>query len=357
MIRYGNDIFVIKGGSKLIPILRAIGVTDDVRKAIAPPKPAKHYTKIKTVTFPKSDYNFMMDLLELPETSDGFRYLLVCVDLWSDEFDIEPLKKKDPRTVLSAFKKMLKRPYLNLPYASIATDQGNEFRGAFHDFIFNKNIYHKWAEPGRKTQMSAVESLNGTLGYLFNSYMNQMELNTGSEFVDWSDIVPIVRKDLNEMRKKPDGDPYAIRYFDPPAQEPAFDEGEIVHWALSRPATFTDRKLIGKFREGDRRWSSSAVKIKAVLFYSDKHIPYRYLLNNGQSVSYTEKQLMRANDQDEEQFFAEDIIGKRKNRGKVEYLVKWADFPRSQATWEPRQQLIDDGLQRFIQRFKKRKNG
>lgn len=37
----------------------------------------------------KEDYNFMCDILHLPEDKNGFKYLFVIVDLATDEFDIE----------------------------------------------------------------------------------------------------------------------------------------------------------------------------------------------------------------------------------------------------------------------------
>ena len=301
MFRIGNeDYIIIRGGNNLMPILRKVGVKDDVIDATKPPKKDKYYTRVKNNVFPKQDYNFMADLLELPKTEEGFHYLLVVVDLWSDEFDIEPLKNKEAETVLSAFEKMLKRKHLNFPKGSIATDQGSEFKGVFHDFIYNKGIYHKWAVPGRKTQMSAVESLNRLLGYLFNSYMNQKEIDTGDEYKEWTDIIDIVRKELNKMRKKKDGDPYALRWFNPVVKEPKYKTGEIVHWALSSPSGMTDRKLYGSnFRMGDRRFSQTAVKILKVLYYDNPRVPYRYLLNNDRSASYTENQLKLAKNQDE----------------------------------------------------------
>ena len=38
------------------------------------------------------------------------------------------------------------------------------------------------------------------------------------------------------------------------------------------------------------------------------------------------------------------LIQKRKNKGKIEYLVDWKGFDESDQTWEPRTQLIEDGM-------------
>ena len=55
-------------------------------------KKPKTYTHIKDNIPLKADYNLMADLLFLPQT-EGYKYLLVVVDLATDEFDMEPLKR------------------------------------------------------------------------------------------------------------------------------------------------------------------------------------------------------------------------------------------------------------------------
>ena len=50
------------------------------------------FDSVKDNTFPVHNYNYMMDLLHLPTTKQGFKYLLVAVDLWSDACDFERMK-------------------------------------------------------------------------------------------------------------------------------------------------------------------------------------------------------------------------------------------------------------------------
>ena len=40
-----------------------------------------------------------------------------------------------------------------------------------------------------------------------------------------------------------------------------------------------------------------------------------------------------------DEYVVDELIGKRKHRGVVQYLVKWRQYPRSQATWEPEREL------------------
>ena len=67
------------------------------------------FNKVKDNIPHVKHYNYMADLLQLPETKDGYNYVLVVVDLATDMFDIEPIKNNSATLVLEAFKKMFKR--------------------------------------------------------------------------------------------------------------------------------------------------------------------------------------------------------------------------------------------------------
>jgi hypothetical protein len=104
----------------------------------------------------------MADLIEMPETKNKNKYILVIVDLATNEFDIEPLKNKSAEDVLLGSKKIFKRSYLKVPYASIRTDNGKEFKGVFQTFCNDNNIFHKTNIQNRHTQLANVDSsLNG----------------------------------------------------------------------------------------------------------------------------------------------------------------------------------------------------
>jgi hypothetical protein len=46
-------------------------------------------------------YNEMGDLLQLPTTKEGYKYILSVVDIWSNYFDIEPMKTKTAKSSVS----------------------------------------------------------------------------------------------------------------------------------------------------------------------------------------------------------------------------------------------------------------
>lgn len=319
-----------------------------------PVKKPKVFTKISDVVMQRPDYNFMSDILMLPTTKEKYNQLLVVVDLATHEFDMEPMKSKTPDDVLSAMKKMFKRPYLKMPFSSVATDGGNEFKGDFDKFLKEHKIFHKVAGKGRHTQQSMVESLNKTLGRLFNGYMNTQEEKKNQRFNEWTDIVDSVRKSVNKYRKidkLPD-------IFELPAPsflglKSKFKEGDMVYYQYDIPHDALGKEQpTQNFRMGDYRWSKFAKKIIQVLYMNGK-IPFRYMLEGMPNVSYTEAQLKEANDVSKEtQFEVKKIIDKQVlDNGNINYKVWFKGELKAKAIFIDKKELIKDGLQSFIDEY------
>lgn len=322
-----------------------------------PVKKPKTYDKVKQNIPHEEDYNFMADLLMLPKTSKGNRYLLVVVDLYTDEFDIEPLKTKTPVEVLKAFKNMFKRPYISKPYASVATDQGGEFMGVFHKYLYNNSIFHKRTRKGRHSQLANVERLNRTLGRLLNGYMNAVELRTKKRFNNWDEkrILDIIRVELNKYRKERNIEIMKDFQYEPPytsKKGSKYDVGDIVHVKLDVPKDALGNEHNDEnFRMGDFRFEHFGRKIKRVLNYDTG---YRYLVEGINNASFTDNQLLPSKDKDTK-YEVKKIIGKKKINGKINYLIWWKNYPKKEASYVPRDQLIVDGLKDEIKKFEKKK--
>ena len=310
-------------------ILQELKINETYTK---PPKIKKEFSKVKDNIPLKEDYNFMADILELPQTKKGFQYLLVVVDLATDEFDIEPLKTRDSKTVLTAMKKMFKRKYISKPFASIRTDGGPEFKDEFDKYCYENSILHKLAIPGRHQQMANVERLNRELGRLFNGYMNAIEEETGETFREWIDVVAKVRTMLNDFRKKPEGNPFTDIYEAPDVYiQPKYKEGDIVYRISEKPLDALGRKQpTQNFRAGDYRWDMTPRKIVKVVRYSGK-VPIRYILENLANVAYAEYELKPAKEK-EAMYQVQSVKAKRSVNGVKEILIKWKGYRKP--TWE-----------------------
>ena len=331
-------------------------------------KPHK-YDSVKTNIPDISGLNFGADILFMPHTKKGIKYLLVITDLATNAFDIEPLKNKDSESVLEAFKKIVKRKYVNITKkntTSIRTDAGKEFLSVFDDYLHSKdmNILHSIAIPNRHKQNANVENLNRLLGRLFNGYMNTIEKETGKPFNEWDDIIDKVRDKVNKIRtiktktrkgyiedivrnlkdydfeKKVQNNENENDYpdvFDVVMKNPKFTVGDLVYVKLDYPENALGHKQdTSTFREGDYRWSQVSKKIKKVLLY-DKG--YRYIVNTYENTAFSENELMKSND-DVEKYVIDYLDGKKTMNRKIYYLVKWKGYKKK--TFEPKTELIKD---------------
>jgi hypothetical protein len=298
----------------------------------------------------------MVDLLELPLTKKKNKYLLVCIDLVTHEFDIEPLQNKEASTALEAIKKIFKREYVKLPEYSISTDAGSEFKSVFHKYFYDNNIYHKTAVPNRHSQQGPVEHLNRELGRLLNGYMNQMEENTGTTYREWDTVVNKVRVGLNKIVKK---HPLKSIYIQEVGDidfiaKPKYEVGDIVYYKSDVPLNALGLPQPTKaFRVGDFRFNvKEPKKIINVIHMANKHIPFRYMLEGMNNVSFTESQLMPAKEEEKEsKYVVKKILEKRKYRGKVQYLIWFKKELRKEASWVSRTSLVEDGFLPEIKEF------
>jgi hypothetical protein len=323
----------------------------------------KFYNKVKDNVAPIENKNFMADFLFLPTTKEKYKYLLVVVDLATDEFDMEPMRDKNPENVIQAIELMKKRKYIHLESnegQSLRTDSGTEFRGKFDKWLYNQSILHRRSLPNRHIQTANVERLNGILGKLLNGFMSGQEVKTGKKFKEWTIAVPIIRKRLNQIRKKklPDniyeyiyptwnafekvkstkkeGDIYTLI-------QPKFKKGDLVYVVLETPENALGEKQKGLFRNGDYRLTKEAHKINKILYYHGKPY-YRYMVNGFPNVSYQEAELRKASEQ-EETFKIKDFVGKRKVGNEIQYKVWYKGELKSQAIWQTKDSLVEQGFE------------
>lgn len=318
-----------------------------------PPKKEKVFNKVKDNVPPIEHYNYMSDLLELPTTKKGFKYCLVVVDLASNKFDIEPITNKESQTTLNALKAIFKRKILTKPEMSITTDGGTEFKSVFNKWLEKEEIHHKTARPYRHKQLANVENLNKQLGRLFNGYMNSKEEKTKKVFKEWTEAIPIIRRELNKIREKelPDD------IFDIPPPDikleatPKFKVGDIVYLKLETPEDALGKKQsTSNFRVGDYRFDTAPKEIVKVLIFP-KSPTFRYMLRDINNASFTESELLLAEDENEAEFEVKKVIGKKKVKNKIYYLIWWRGYSKDQATWESRKKLLEDGIGNLIKEY------
>jgi hypothetical protein len=99
----------------------------------------------------------------------------------TDKFDIEPIKNKEPSTVLSAMQKCYKRGIIKKPEYTLKTDSGNEFNGVFAKWLYDENILKKTSLLKRHQTMGNKENLNRQESRMLDLYMNSKEKQSGKK--------------------------------------------------------------------------------------------------------------------------------------------------------------------------------
>ena len=255
------------------------------------------------------------------------------VDLANDEFDIEPLKNHDAKSVLKATEKIFKRGILKMPTASIRTDSGTEFKAEWAQFMKKHDIMHKVSLPDRHKQTGNVERLNRELSRIIMGYLNTKDQENGKVNKEWTHLVPLIRNGLNKIRKKPlpkNWKTMNYPYWDPTEKDdkkvekvekvekeskiqpfkypnfkdepkhgqqkmikPQYKVGDRVHHVIDRPQNASGQKQIGGFRMGDHRFSTNKRAITQVLLFPGNDIPYRYMLEGIKRASYSKHELKK----------------------------------------------------------------
>ena len=291
----------------------------------------------------EKDIYYQADVLYMPE-DDGYKYMLVCVDMFDGTVDAQPIKQVNPENVLKAFKEIFKRKYLNYP-EFITFDKGQEFESEDIVKYFKSNGTNiKYALTGRSRQLANVERANQKIATILFKRMASQELITGETDKHWvKDLKPLIEV-LNEHKRKPLSE--EISPF------PIVDEysgnllkiGQKVRLLLDYPINTTNNaRLGGKFRSSDIRWTPKVYEVDEVLLKPG--FPPMYLTDKD-DVARTKNQLSTVKRNEKEpdakyirgtpEFYqVAQILDKRVQGKKTEYKIRWKGYTEDQATWEP----------------------
>ena len=314
-----------------------------------PPKEPKNITPHTTASKPFATEQ--ADLLYLPD-DNGYKYLLVVVDIATRLTDAEPLKSRSSLVVRNALKKIFQRQIVKQP-KRIEVDAGSEFRDEFEKY-WSKYLTVLRKIAGRHRQQSVVETKNQQIGKILNARMTAEEINNNEVSRSWVDVLPKVIMLINQhfshpAKSPPPNAPIRTNKF----TKDILPEGTPVRTQLDNPKSIDETKLHGKFRTGDIRWG----KVDYITrFYLRPDQPPLYQVGNDPKVAYSRHQLQVVKDDEvkppttgQNKFIVREILEKIKKSNKIFYKVKWND---NSITEEPRTTLIKD-IPDMIKQFEK----
>ena len=276
------------------------------------PQTIKNNEKAKFIV-PEKNKIIMADIIYMPDDTNNkkrdkdiaFKYILVVLDLATNNIDATELKYRDSEVVLLAFKRILsKSKYLTgkYSYIQLITDGGSEFKGVFSDFLKSKSIIHKTTVRGRHQQLQPIDSRIALISKYLNIAMLSNELITKTVNREWikkmNHLIYILnqKKYLKKVLNVEDIDDFGqiITNYDKKKtnHEDIIPIGTKVRIKLdSAVNNITDKKYsIEKFRKGDLRYSKDIYKIETHVINPMQ--PVMNKVNNINNIHFLKKQLI-----------------------------------------------------------------
>ena len=270
----------------------------------------------------------LADMQSMQKFNDGYRYLLVCIDVFSKYAWVIPLKKKMGPSLVEAFILVSGRKP-----EKVMTDQGTEFfNGYFKALMKEKEI--DLCNTYNETKTSIVERLIRTLKTkMWRSF-------TAKKTMRYIDVLPDLVYSCNHSVHR------SIKMK--PAQVTADNEKQV--WHTLYDDRDTSKRPNYKFKIGDQGRIS---KIKRTfekgylpsfskeIFTISKQIPrnpvvYKLKDYDGEELKrmFYDNELQKVIKQDDI-YEVEKILKKRGRGNNVQCLVKWLGYPHKFNSWIP----------------------
>ncbi len=147
-----------------------------------------HKRKPKNISTPITTGNpkeqYQMDLLDMTKFSHenkGFKWILICIDVFSRVAFGVAMKDKTAETTLRALKEVLQ--HMGQP-KMIVSDSGSEFKGSLQKYLDEKKIIHRVTEPMDHHILGLIDRFSQTIKVMLYKYF------THNETTKWIEILP-----------------------------------------------------------------------------------------------------------------------------------------------------------------------
>ena len=269
----------------------------------------------------------LVDVSSLSAFNNGMRYLLNCIDVFSQRAWSIPLRTKSGREVTEAFEKIVDDRKCNM----LQSDKGTEFLNSTFQTMLRRHNIHFYTSENEDLKASVVERFKRTLKTkmyryfthantrryvnilddLLHSYNNTYHRSIG--------MTPAEVGPHNEEELR--GRLYPVK---PKSYKWRYDIGDRVRIA-------TQKTPFRKGYLGD--WSEEIFEIASRL----ATIPVTYELRDlgGELIKgrFYEPEVQKVLKSDVEHFDIDKILKTRKRGGKIQYLVSWKGYPSKFNSW------------------------
>ena len=283
----------------------------------------------------------LADMQLLASHNDGYRYILVVIDVFSRVLYVRALRNKSAATVARAFQSIFDEELADAPIKFLHTDAGTEFVNSTLRALLNKRNIKLMHSDNVETKAAMAERVIRTLKHRIYSYFTQ------NNTYRWIDVLPKICSAYNssfhrsiqttpERAHRVSGLANVRRTADVADESDRNEEkkklpsdykfavGDTVR--LSNPSR--------SFKKGFQSQWTIEIFIVWKRFPTD---PATYMVRDSKGVpirgTFYSQELQHVTEP--ETYKIEKILSHRMRRGVKEVLVKWLGYPDTHNSWEP----------------------
>lgn len=276
----------------------------------------------------------LIDMQAYADANDGFRYILMAVDVLSRFAFTRALKTKTTREVKAALESIFEKSGRKPSY--LRTDKGREYVSGLMQRYLQENHIHHYVTENAEIKSSICERLNKTFRARLARYFSKKQK------AKWVDILDDVTHSYNNtvhssIGMKPaevtkgEKESLAWRHQyqsepDPPPDGPfKLDVGQTVRISHMRRAFQ---------REYDERYTKEIFRVSDRSVRGGLNIyKLRDLAGEDLTGSFYQKELLAVTVDPDGVFHIEKVLKTRRRKGQKEHLIRWAGYPPKFDSW------------------------
>lgn len=290
----------------------------------------------------------LADFQRVSAHNDGYRYLLVCVDVLSRQIYVAPVHSKSSDDMIKAFSAVFKTTPMIPQF--LFTDKGLEFQAKELKRFYAKSQLIKQVAQSPDVKAAMAERTIRTIKTRLYKYF------THKETVRWVDVIDKLVDSLNHsinrsIKMRPadvnfeNGDALWDRLY-----------GSANNRSLRKqrlktrlPHSIGDHVRIAKAKKDFEKgylpnYTQEVFTIENVK-KNESPQNYRLIDQNGQEIvgKFYKEELSRAVPDPQrlaKRYIIEKVLATRTRKGQPEYLVKWEHMPIQKAVWIRRSDII-----------------
>ena len=282
----------------------------------------------------------LMDMVDLAKPNDEYKYVLVCVDIFSRYALCQLIKNKTGANVVQPLRSILsgsRKP------KTIRTDRGMEFRSKeVNKYLKGENIHHFYA-LNTETKANYAERLIKTLKHKIFRYMLKKRTQR------YVDILQDVVKSYNttvhsslgatpaSITKENEGESRLQQYM----IRKKFEQ-KIKPYKLKIGQTVRLSHVRGVFdREYSQKWTGEIFKVHQR--FKREGLPVYKLVDwDGDTIegTFNEPELQTVTVDESTEYHIEKVLKKRVKNKQRQVLVRWLHWPKKYDSWIPENDVI-----------------